>query len=69
VDTFECGRSHGDALPEGVSSENVKAVRSLLSQDYATAFQVNLFSRSQISTVAESNFYVVFCMFSSVSNN
>lgn len=39
VDTFECGRFHGDALPEGVSDEDVMAVRSLLAQDYAASFQ------------------------------
>jgi hypothetical protein len=41
VDTFECARFHGDALPEGISEENVMAVRSLLAQDYAASFQVN----------------------------
>ena len=53
MDTFECSRFHGDALPEGVSEENVMAVRSLLAQDYAASFQVNrfVFSRFRVTNI------------------
>lgn len=44
MDTFECGRFHGDALPEGVLEEDVMAVRTLLAQDYAASFAVKSFA-------------------------
>lgn len=40
VDTFNCGRFHGDPLPDGVTAENITAVRRLLANDYAESFQV-----------------------------